>query len=220
MKYLDVPSSGSIADRTHSHNRAGQYVRNRRAPVQPIGTGRRAFMRAAFGSASQAWGAATPAERASWDAAADSHPVTDSLGQSIKLTGHQLYVAVNSQLLNLELAMSDTVPPDFSVFALAGVALTADSSPSTLTVTWTAAAAADYVLIAFSPPLPPGRSFTNTFWQLQSDTADSGSVVGATGYVAEFGALTAGTRIFCKVTPVNQYGVTGVPVIISGLVTA
>ena len=96
MKILTAPSSGSIAGTTYSHNRAGQYTRNRRSPVQPVGTGRRGVIRAAFGAASSAWGALTPIVQANWTAYANGHPYTDSLGQSIKLTGHQMYVAVNT----------------------------------------------------------------------------------------------------------------------------
>src|SRR6516162_7143681 len=100
MKFLGVPSSGSIAGTVFSHNRAGQYQRNRRAPVQPVGTGRRAFVRANFSAASTAWAALTAANQAAWIAFANSHPITDSLGQSITLTGQQMYVAVGAQLLN------------------------------------------------------------------------------------------------------------------------
>ena len=39
MKILDVPQSGSLGGQTSSHNRAGQYRRARRSPVQPTGTG-------------------------------------------------------------------------------------------------------------------------------------------------------------------------------------
>lgn len=220
MKFLDVPQTGSIAGNTHSHNRAGQYKRNRRSPVQPVGTGRRAFIRGAFGGASQLWGTLTDPERASWASAADSHPVVDRLGQSIKLTGHQLFVAVNTQLTNVGAAQSSTVPPDFSVYTLTDVAVTAAAGTPALSVAFDGGAAPDLVNIAFAPPQPPGRSFVSRFWQAHSDDADSGPYNGLTAFVGEFGALVAGQKIFAKVTPVNQYGVTGVPVIVSCIVAA
>ena len=66
MKILDIPRSGSYAGITSSRNRFGQYVRNRRAPVQPIGTGRRAFIRSAFGNASTSWAGLTAEEQEAW----------------------------------------------------------------------------------------------------------------------------------------------------------
>ena len=110
MKYLGAPQSGSQANTTASHNRAGQYYRNRRSPVQPVGTGRRAFVRSSFGAASAAWAALSGAAQASRIAYANSHPITDSLGQSITLTGHQMYVGVGVSLLNVGQALPTAVP--------------------------------------------------------------------------------------------------------------
>ena len=213
MKILDVPQSGSLGGKTSSHNRAGQYVRSRRAPVQPVGTGRRAFMRSAFGAASSGWSALTDDQRNSWAAFADAYPTTDSLGQAIKLTGHQMFVAVASQLLNVGEPLP-TVPPvsTATTAPVVTVATMTHAGVGTLTLDGSGSAD-DFVTIAFSKPTPAGRSFQATFWQ---QTVVAANLATATlfgpAYVAEFGTVPAGSKIFYKLTPVNQYGVTGTPV--------
>lgn len=221
MKFLDVPQSGSIAGTTHSHNRAGQYTRNRRSPVQPVGTGRRAFIRSAFGAASSAWSALSGTQQAAWTTYADSHPVVDSLGQSIKLTGHQMYVAVNTQLRNVG-AASSAVPPISSATAAPVLTVfTAVGSTGVVTITMTASGtAADYILVAFARPQTSGRSQVSAFWQADHLPGNSvGNATEGTKVVAQFGALVAGMRLFLKLTPVNQYGVTGTPLITFATVT-
>lgn len=210
MKILSDPSSGSIAGVTHSHNRAGQYTRSRRAPVQTVGTGRKGVIKAAFGAASSAWGVLSGAVQAAWTAYANGHPYTDSLGQSIKLTGHQMYVAINTTLINCGAAQSAAIPATDAVFAAGFSAFTAvHAGAITLTPTGSGGAT-DYLLIAMSAPQSGGRSFCKTFNQI---TKIAGNIVVATvltpQYTAQFGSIVAGQRIFYKLTPVNQYGVVG-----------
>ena len=213
MKFLGVPSSGSQAGTTFSHNRAGQYTRNRRTPVNPVGTGRRSIVRANFGAASGAWASLSSAAQASWNAFAASHPVTDRLGSSITLTGHQMYVSVGASCKNVGVALPTVVPAStlthapnatvFTVTAAGVITITLDASGS----------AADFILIAFSAPQSSGVTFCKTFWQQLHVAGNSaGAATYGTAYVAQFGTIPVGTKVFLKLTPVNQYGWTGTPV--------
>jgi len=209
-KILSQPTSGSLAGTTYSHNRAGQYMRNRRMPCQPVGTGRRGVVRAAFGAASGAWAALTGAVQAAWTAYAAGHPYVDSLGQSIKLTGHQMYVAINAMLINCGSAQSAAIPVTDTVYSAQFTAFTAvhagviSLTPSGLGLV------TDFLLLAFSAPQSGGRSFCKTFWQYGHVLGNSVTpVVLTTAYKAQFGDVTAGQRIFYRLTPVNQYGVRG-----------
>ena len=210
MKILTSPSSGSIAGSTYSHNRAGQYVRNRRSPTQPVGTGRRGVIRAAFGAASTAWASLSQSVQAAWTSYAAGHPYSDSLGQSIKLTGHQMYVAINTMLINCGVAQSASIPVSDSVFSAQFTAFTAVHAGAITLTPSGLGAVGDHLLVALSAPQSGGRSFCKTFWQ---QTALAGNSVAATvlttAYVAQFGAVQAGQRIFYRLTPVNQYGVRG-----------
>jgi len=215
MKFLDVPQSGSIAGTTHSHNRAGQYTRNRRSPVQPVGTGRRAFIRSAFGAASTGWSALSGTQQAAWATYADGHPIVDSLGQSIKLTGHQMYVSINTQLHNCGQASTLVPPVSSATVAPVLTVYTAVASTGVVTITMTASAtAADFILVAFARPQGSGRSQVSAYWQADHLPGNSvGNATEGAKVVAQFGALVAGQRLFLKLTPVNQYGVTGTPLI-------
>ena len=215
MKFLDVPQSGSIAGTTHSHNRAGQYTRNRRSPVQPVGTGRRAFIRSAFGAASTGWSALTATVQAAWTTYADGHPITDSLGQSIKLTGHQMYVAVATQLHNCVAAAPTAPPISSSVAAPVLTVFTAVASTGIVTITMTVSGAStDFILVAFARPQGSGRNQVTAYWQASVLPGNStGNATTGALVTAQFGALVAGQRLFLKLTPVNQYGVTGTPLI-------
>lgn len=213
MKFLGPPSSGSIAGTTSSHNRAGQYTRNRRSPVQPVGTGRRAFIRSAFGGASTAWAALTAANQAAWIAYAAGHPITDALGQSITLTGHQMFVAVATQLLNVGSALP-TIPPVSSAVAAPICTAFTVTHLGVITVTLTASGgASDFILVSFSAPVSAGVTFMKTFWQQTHVAGNStGGATYGTAYVAQFGTIPVGSKVFLKLTPVNQYGVTGTPI--------
>lgn len=220
MKFLGVPSSGSIAGTTSSHNRAGQYTRNRRSPVQPVGTGRRAFIRSSFSAASKAWQALTAVNQAAWTSYAASHPITDALGQSVTLTGHQMFVSCAVSLLNCGAALP-TSPPASAAVSSAGVPTFTAVHSGAITVTPAGGGVAtDYLLYAFSAPVSAGVSFMKTFWQAGHVAANSvAAIVATAAYTAQFGSVQVGQKIFLKVTPVNQYGVTGTPNIISAIVT-
>ena len=212
MKILDVPQSGSLGGQTSSHNRAGQYRRARRAPTQPVGTGRRGIIRAAFGAASSGWSGITDAQRAAWASFADGTPYTDALGQSIRLTGHQMFVAVNTQLQNCGVAINP-VPPLSNVTMAPTVSVATLTHLGVGTLTLNAGGlVTDFVLISFSKPQGSGRSFVGNYWQQLHIQAN---VVAATlfgpAYIAQFGAVNVGQKVFYKLTPVNQYGVTGTP---------
>lgn len=214
MKYLGQPQSGSQAGTTASHNRAGQYLRSRRAPVQPVGTGRRGTVKTNFSAAAKGYAALSATNQAAWTSYAASYPTTDALGQSITLTGQQMFISIGAQLLNCGAALP-TTPPLSNAVASAGTPTFTVVSAGAITLTPTGAGAStDYQLYAFSPPQSSGTSFCSTFWQAGKVAGNSTTAIVATAaYHAQFGTPAVGQRVFVKVTPVNQYGVAGTPYI-------
>lgn len=211
-KIIENATSGSVGSTTHSHNRAGQYVRNRTMPTQPVGTGRRGVIKAAFAASSSAWSSLSGTVQAAWNSYANMHPYTDSLGQSIKLTGHQMYVAINTQLINCGLVQSAAIPVSDSVFAAVLTSFTAVHAGAITLTPGGGGAATDFLLVAFSKPQSGGVTFNKTFWQYSHVAGNSvTAIVATTGYNAQFGSPSVNQRIFYKLTPVNQYGVTGTP---------
>ena len=224
MKFLDVPQSGSIAGTVHSHNRAGQYTRNRRMPVQPVGSGRRAIVRARFGAGSAAWAGLTAVEQAGWDSFAADHPVVDALGQSVVLTGHQMYVRVSASAANVGLAAPTGPIADIELPVLAAITFTFSIAAGAEIDDFTGTAG-EKVAAAFSRPMSSGRRFNKTFWQpLGADGYTDGDAapyaLTSALYQAEFGLPVVGQRIFARVTPVSGAGFNGTPVIVQALVAA
>lgn len=223
MKFLDVPQSGSIAGTTHSHNRAGQYTRNRRSPVQPIGSGRRAAVRAAFSAASAAWSGLTGAQRAAWEGFAGSHPITDSLGQSVVLTGHQMYVRVYCSAVNVDIGAPTLPPADLSLPDLSSMVVTATVAGGVVLDDYVGSSV-QFIAVAYSPQFSAGRSYNKTFWQPPgalgyTEAETTPFTLAAAVYAAEFGTPVAGKRIFVRATPVSAAGWNGTPVITSAIVT-
>lgn len=88
-------ASGSIGGATYAHNQGGLYIRARSIPTNPNTTPQQAA-RNAFGSLAMAWRETlTSAQRSAWEAYAANTPVTNSLGDSILLSGQQMFIRNN-----------------------------------------------------------------------------------------------------------------------------
>lgn len=211
MKILTSPSSGSIAGTTFSHNRAGQYTRNRRTPVVGTRTPRQAVVKGNMTLSSQAWQALTSAQQAAWISYANGHPIVDALGQSIKLTGSQYFIKCQAALFNVG-GPAITDPPVSSSVTPVAPAFSAAFDAPLAVVSWTPGAGTDYVAIAVSKFTSLGVNFQKTYSQIGVSTADIGFFDLTTGFVSFAGSLAVGTKMWVRLTPVNQYGLTGSPV--------
>lgn len=103
-------TSGSAANITASKNRGGQYFRQRTTPANPQ-TADQTTVRAVLASVSAAWRVLTEAQRTAWNAAAANFPSTNSLGQPIAKTGHQVFVQLNASLRSVTPAASIIADP-------------------------------------------------------------------------------------------------------------
>lgn len=101
--------SGSLGGTTASRNKGGQYFRVRAIPTNPSTTAQ-LQRRADFATVSTDWQNLTSANRAAWDEWARQNPITNALGASIKKSGHQSFVGLNSRIL-LASGTQILVPP-------------------------------------------------------------------------------------------------------------
>jgi hypothetical protein len=136
---LAQDARGSLNGTTFSRNRSGAYARAKASPVQPR-TVRQLAQRAIFSAVSQEWRNLADAERASWEAWATTHPVTDVFGDAQILSGNAAYLLVNANRQTLGLPSSDTPPPDPTNLPPAAVSATAVASTGVVTVTLATAA--------------------------------------------------------------------------------
>jgi hypothetical protein len=131
-----------------------------------------------------------------------------------------MYVAVGAQLLNCGQTLPTAVPVSSAVAAPVVSAFTVTHA-GVITVTLTASGtASDFILFGFSAPLSAGITFNSTYWQMLHVPGNStGGATYGTAYVAQFGTIPTGAKIFLRLTPVNQYGVTGTPVTVTAVAT-
>ena len=208
MKYLGQPQSGSQANTTASHNRAGQYLRNRRTPVSPTRTPKQGLARARFGTASAAWQSLTAALQSAWTSFAMSYPVVDSLGQSIVLTGQQYFIGIQSALMHCGQPMNTAVPTNTAIPAVVNPTLYADTD-GTIIVSVDSLTVGDFNTVGCSPMLSNGVNFNKQFslfavLQEPTPVADISAV-----YASQYGAPVAGKKIFFNTKEVNSSGMTG-----------
>lgn len=86
---------GSIGGTTFSRNSSGAYARNRTKPVNP-NTTKQSNMRALFATIAQSWRTLTNSQRITWNSLAPTFPRVNRLGQTVPLTGFQLFQKCNT----------------------------------------------------------------------------------------------------------------------------
>jgi hypothetical protein len=97
---LTAATSGSANGLTASRNRGGRYFRARAIPTNP-NTARQVQVRANFGAAVNDWGLLSIGDRDAWNLYASNVPVTNTLGETINLSGQQWFIAADSFALDL-----------------------------------------------------------------------------------------------------------------------
>ena len=134
---LTGQASGSLAGNTFSRNRGGQYIRSRATPVNP-NTAQQIAVRGAFSDLAALWSTTlTQAQRDAWNTYAANVPVLNRLGDSIFLTGFNMYLRSNTPRMQAGLPRVDDGPVNFTLGSF---------TPTTST----AASALDLVSIAFT----------------------------------------------------------------------
>lgn len=125
--------SGSVGGATWSHNAAGAYIRARSIPVNP-NTDRQVAARNLVKALAILWNnTLTQAQRDAWNVYGSNVTWTDSLGQTIHLTGLNHYIRSNAPRLQCELARVDDAPVIFNI-AAAEQALTGMATEATTVV--------------------------------------------------------------------------------------
>lgn len=207
MKILDVPQSGSAAGTTSSRNRFGQYRRTRAVPVNP-GSPAQSSARSSLAAASQAWAGLTEAQRAAWAAYAEGHPRTDSLGQTIILTGHQMFVGFYAAAAAAALSLPTDAPYGEPPAAPAMVVTALNDSAVSVTLTPGVVPANSSVVIEAGRPVSPGVTFFKDYRVVRvfAAAADVSPADISAAYVAKFGSPTTGTKVFIRAKIVGPNG--------------
>lgn len=217
---------GTIAATTFARNKGGAVIRNRITPINrrsPAQTARRqslASLASSFRGLSQA-------QIAAWNAATANFPQSDNLGQTIYLSGEQLYVRVNANLILIGEAQITDPPNPVSFDAVAFTSLTATADDQNISLAFTPTVPNGQQLVVYaSRPLSAGKSFVpeSEFRFLTSVAAAQTSPQDiSAAYAAVFGSIEGSTsqKIFIRMNLVDEAtGLAGQSVRGSGVVAA
>jgi len=132
-----VAMAGSVAGTTHARNRFGYYVRARTKPVNP-NTSLQIVVRLAIANLTQYWhDTMTPAQRIAWATYAGAVSMKNKLGETIYLTGFNMFI--RSNVVRVQLGQNKT-PAGPTVLALPEgdptFSITASAGTQLISVTW------------------------------------------------------------------------------------
>lgn len=205
--------SGKIAATIFTRNRGGNIIRNRRTPINRRSVAQ-SVRRQGLGNLASAWRGLTQAQRGSWNGATGNFPYQNTLGETKFLSGSQLYIQFNQNLLILGLATVDTAPAPFA-FAVFTIVLTGAAVPTlSLAFTPDPMTALNNLAVYATPNLSPGIDSPNASKFRFLETIDAAAVSPANilaTFQALFGDPVVGQKIFVEVRPISTSGQGGTP---------
>lgn len=196
MKFLGPPSSGSVAGTTSSHNRFGQYTRNRRTPVNP-NTTQQGVVRARMAANSAGWRALTGAQRAGWESLGATITRSDSLGSTYTMNGFMMYCSCNNNNVAAGNAVVSDAPAIATPATILTAAITLTAAALSVAYTVTPLVAGARLFSYVSNQQSAGRSFNANYYLLAVSAAAAASPANLlAAYTAKFGVPVVGNRIF------------------------
>lgn len=203
---LVTDGRGKIGGQVASKNRAGAYMRTKVTPVNP-NTSFQAAARARLTTFSQSWRALTQAQRDAWEAAVPSFQKTDIFGDIKKPAGINLYVGLNINIAEHNGTAIDLPPLPTEVVGPPSIAVTAAAGSPAMSLTWPGddIAANTGWIIRATPQVSPGINFVKSLYRniqlIQTVNTSPHDMLSA--YIARFGTLVEGQKIFVEVYPMN-----------------
>lgn len=197
---------GKIAGTVFSKNRGGAIARTKVTPSNPQSAAQ-LVARSRLTGFSQAWRGLTQAARDAWDTAVQNFPRTNVFGDSTILSGHQLYIGLNSQLQAAGAATIGTPPNPSGAVALSEPVLTANLTGDIMSVAFEPGTvpADTAIIVDATTSLSPGRSnVKNQFRQIGVIDAAATSPADIWGdYIAKFGSPSEGQKVHVQLRAVN-----------------
>ena len=209
---------GKVNGTVFSKNRGGAYARTKVTPSNPQ-TAAQNLVRSRLTGFSQGWRGLAQSARDAWNAAVASFPRTNVFGNSKILSGHQLYIGLNSQLQAAGQSSIGTPPVPAGAPAVTSASGAAAAGAGTFTVTYAPdpVPADTTLIIDCTEQVSAGKNNLNSLYRQVATVAAAATSPYdiATEYVAKFGSLIEGQKIGVRVRSVNN--LTGE---VSGPVTA
>lgn len=163
--------SGAIGGSVYARNRSGAYVRANTKPINP-NTSLQQAVRQAMADGVAAWAAVlSDANRTAWDLYAANVPVLNRLGDTVNLTGQNMFLRSDTVITQIGGTRVPAGPTDFSLPEGAG-AMIATVSEATNQLSLTFSNAADWanedggaLIVHCGQPQNPTRNFFAGPWR-------------------------------------------------------
>jgi len=200
---------GSHAGNTFAHNKGGSYVKKKTHGTNPRSSNQSGHRTTVGRLAKYYTFTLTDAQRSAWRTFAATSPVINRMGNTIFLSGQQMFAKTSAQLLAAGFSIIATPPASGVVGTPTGIIINAvHGGGGSLTITNMVAApgANDRVIMYCSPPMNPGRAFISSqLRRMPTICACNFAAFVTSDYTNAFGLLptAAGQRIFVRIAVVN-----------------
>lgn len=172
-----------------------------RTPVQQAN-------RARMSANSALWRTLTSEQRQAWKGYALNHPVVNSLGQTVVLSGHMMFNAINVRMNNIGL-LSVSVPPNEEDPVSTPSVSSVDQSVGSVEFEIAASDPGCYVVFYFSPARSQGVSFNGDYRYIAAQATDdinpTNVNLGPT-LAAKYGTQVVGQKYFYRIVYCNAVG--------------
>lgn len=188
-----------------ARNRGGAYLRTKVTPTNPQ-TAAQVAARSLLTQFSQAWRSLTQAQRDAWSAVVDQWATTDVFGDVVNPSGSTLYTRLNINIALAGGSAISTPPTPVGATALTALSVTADVSDAEVEVVFAPTVPANHAMfVEATPMLSPGISNANAKFRAISTLAAATSSPQNlnTAFVAKFGSLVAGQKLFVRAKFIN-----------------
>lgn len=202
-----VGMSGSIAGQTHARNRFGNYMRSRTKPVNP-NSDRQVASRARMMQLAEQWRESpmTDAKRAAWQTYAESVNWTNKLGESVTLTGFNMFMRSNAVRLVCGETFVEDGPVDLGLPGADPLFAIAASAANGITITYDDGLDFNdedeaHLLMDTGQPQNPTRNFFNGPWRHDFNIDGSVGVPPSSPfgpYASNSWTLVEGQRIWAR----------------------
>lgn len=205
---------GKVAGTVFSRNRGGAYTRTKVTPSNPQ-TSYQTTVRQRLAAFSASFRGLTASQILAWNAAVQDFLSTNIFGNTIKKSGQQLYIGLNS---NLELIGQAAIADPPAPVEISSITINiASLTNAAFTLSLSAATTDEYYVIEATQPVSAGRSFLKNEFRVITTVVGTGSPIAAqnifAAYSAKFGAPVTGQRVGVRVKLINSItGQAGIPV--------
>lgn len=215
---------GKIGGHVASKNKSGAYLRTKVTPVNRQSVAQ-SNVRARLTAISQGFRGLTAARILAWNSAVADFKKSNIFGDSVMLSGAQLYQRLNNNLLCINQTQITDPPLPNSVLNMGVLTLTgAKGTPALSLATTVAIGATESVKLFATAGVSNGKKFVKSEYRLIDilTTSDTTPISILAAYVAKFGAVpAAGMQVFVKAVNVsNTTGIEGQSVSASCVIAA